>query len=178
MCKKLKTLSKKKLLPFLALSLLIFCLTSSSVNALTVVDDMVTVPPGYRAWSWSADEGDTVSVEFTVTGGGTIDFFICEETTYNDWKDDFSTSMTRYERLNDVSSADIEFDIPSDGTWYVILDNTDSLSSKTVQIKAESVSAGEEALVTIMAVLILVIIAVAIYLGIKKVRARGEEEEI
>ncbi|MFX0163536.1 MAG: hypothetical protein ACFE68_09460 [Candidatus Hodarchaeota archaeon] len=84
--------------------------------------------------------------------------------------------MTRYEVHNNVASGDIEFEVPSDATWHIVLYNS-ATSSKTVDIKAEMTTAGEEALVTIMAVLILVIIAVAIYLGIKKIRARGKEEE-
>ena len=173
----MKNYTKKGLLTFLAASLLLLSLTTCAVNAKTV-DETVTIPgPGYATWWASLDEGDTITAEFTVTAGGTINFFICTETVFNDWKDDASTSMTRYEIHNNVVSGDLEFEVPSDATWHIVLYNS-ALSSKTVDIKAEMTTAGEEALVTIMAILILVIIVVAIYLGIKKVRARGVEEEL
>lgn len=79
----------------------------------------------YHALSAARDVGDGLYGELTVTSGGTINFFICDQENYDLYSSLQAANV--YELNPAVGSLEWTFRVFRSDTWYLVYDNVDSL---------------------------------------------------
>ena len=84
----------------------------------------------YLNWT-QLDEGDVIYVDFEVTSGASITFFICDAENYDLWINE--QNATAYEIQNGVGIYSTSFSVPSDGEWRAVFVNYDSLVRKHIE---------------------------------------------
>jgi hypothetical protein len=93
----------------------------------------------YYNWT-QLDRGDVIYVDFEVTSGSDITFFICDAENYDLWINE--QNATVYEVQNSVGSYSTSFSVLSDGEWRVVFINYNSIVRKhiegTVEIRGSS----------------------------------------
>ena len=77
------------------------------------------------------DRGDVIYVDFEVTSGSDITFFICDVENYDLWIDE--QNATVYEVQNSVGSYSTSFSVLSDGEWRVVFINYNSIVRKHIE---------------------------------------------
>jgi len=83
-------------------------------------------------YNWTQlDEGDVIYVDFEVTSGSDIAFFICDAENYDLWIEE--QNATAYRIQNSVGSYSTSFSVPSDGEWRIVFINYSSLVRKHIE---------------------------------------------
>ena len=83
-------------------------------------------------YNWTQlDEGDVIYVDFEVTSGAEITFFICDAENYDLWINE--QNATAYVVQNGVGSYSTRFSVPSDGEWRLVFINYNSLVRKHIE---------------------------------------------
>ncbi len=83
-------------------------------------------------YNWTQlDVGNVIYVDFEVTSGAEITFFICDAENYDLWINE--QNATAYEVQNSVGSYSTSFSVPSDGVWRVVFINYNSLVRKHIE---------------------------------------------
>ncbi|MGB3478039.1 MAG: T9SS type A sorting domain-containing protein [bacterium] len=72
-------------------------------------------------------DGNTFS---DFSDAGNIDFFICDQTNFTAYAS--GDSFYAFQIIDDVSSLDSSFSIPTEESWYLVLSNEDQVVDKTV----------------------------------------------
>ena len=87
---------------------------------------------GSYAFYWTQlDEDDVIYVDFEVTYGSDIDFFICDRENYDLWND--GQSATAHRINENVGSYSTSFSVPSDGEWLIVFSNDNWLVRKHIE---------------------------------------------
>ena len=92
----------------------------------------------YYGYQFVLQEGDYI--DFSVkTQGGPVDVIFIDSNNFYKYSDETSTSeYYEYDELyENVISKDIQFIVPSDGEWYVILENNEDYDI-TIEVEYES----------------------------------------
>ncbi len=84
----------------------------------------------YYNWT-QLDQGDVIYVDFEVTSGSDITFFICDAENYDLWINE--QNATAYEVQNSVGSYSTSFSVPSDGEWRIVFINYSSIVRKHIE---------------------------------------------
>ncbi|MHA1588658.1 MAG: hypothetical protein ACTSV9_07790 [Candidatus Thorarchaeota archaeon] len=84
----------------------------------------------YLNWT-QLDAGNVIYVDFEVTSGAGITFFICDAENYDLWINELSA--TAYMVQNGVGIYSTSFSVPSDGEWRIVFVNYDSLVRKHIE---------------------------------------------
>ncbi len=95
---------------------------------------MVQVQAGGATW-WSGTlySGNRVQGSFSV-GGGDIKFFILDANNFAKYQN--GQSFISYYNQQAIQVPEVDFTVPYDGTWFVLLDNKYSIwSNKAVTVK-------------------------------------------
>ncbi|MHA2143407.1 MAG: hypothetical protein ACXADD_18160 [Candidatus Thorarchaeota archaeon] len=96
------------------------------------VDEWIDAGTYYAVYIDDARDGGTIEVDFTVTSGVDIEFFICDADNFDKWINFQSAYI--YEHRDLTSFYTTTFTIPDDGTWYVVFSNRYSwFTSKHVE---------------------------------------------
>ncbi len=83
-------------------------------------------------YNWTQlDVGDVIYVDFEVTSGAEITFFICDAENYDLWINE--QNATAYRIQNGVGIYSTSFSVPSDGEWRIVFVNYDSLVRKHIE---------------------------------------------
>ena len=121
------------------------CLTSLASEKL--IDETVYISKG-MLYGFRGDfvEGDHLTGSFE-TSSGRISFWIITEEAYEQFSWNFSSSLPHYGCQN-VWQHDVDFIIPSNGTWRLVFDNKysgDSFGrSVTIKIFKDAANAGAD----------------------------------
>lgn len=109
----------------------------------------------YLNWT-HLDEGNVIYVDFEVTSGAGITFFICDAENYDLWINELNA--TAYMVQNGVGIYSTSFSVPSDGEWRIVFVNYDSLVRKhiegTVEIQYPDSSSSMELAIVVTAILL------------------------
>jgi hypothetical protein len=119
----------------------------------------------WHSYYWTQlDEDDVIYVDFEVTSGSDIDFFICDGDTYDLWSD--GNSVTVSVLHENVGSYSTSFRVPSDGEWRVVFVNDNWLIRKHVEgtVQVQSPTSPSNTLLGMagLGILILVIVGIAV----------------
>ncbi len=126
-------------------------------------------------YNWTQlDEGNVIYVDFEVTSGTGITFFICDAENYDLWINE--RNATAYMVQNGVRIYSTSFSVPSDGEWRIVFVNYDPLVRKhiegTVEIQyPDSLSSMELAIVVTCSLLFVIAAGAIVFREIGK-RAR------
>ncbi len=112
----------------------------------------------YYNWT-QLDEGNVIYVDFEVTSGAGITFFICDAENYDLWINE--QNATAYMVQNGVGIYSTSFRVPSDGEWRIVFVNYDSLVRKhiegTVEIQYPDSSSNMELAIVVTGILLFAI---------------------
>ena len=117
----------------------------------------------YYNWT-QLDEGNVIYVDFEVTSGAGITFFICDAENYDLWINE--QNATAYMVQNGVGIYSTRFSVPSDGEWRIVFVNYDSLVRKhiegTVEIQYPDSLSGMELAILVTGIPLLAIVGFVI----------------
>ena len=120
------------------LSLFVFVLISTTVGVCYAsqywVNQTAQVPAGGSAyWSGTFYQADRVQGFFTVDSGGDIKLTSSIQANYAKYSD--GQTFTAYYSNQAIQVPQVDFTVPYDGTWFVLLDNTYSIwTNKAVTV--------------------------------------------
>lgn len=100
-------------------------------HALSDIDIWIDGLAWYAFWYDDLTTSYTIYVDFEVTSGGDIDFFICHEDEYIIWESGGTAYV--YELADNVGSRSVEFHVQSSGKWYIIFENDALLIRKHIE---------------------------------------------
>ena len=80
------------------------------------------IEPGERR-VWYSLTGDLVYIQVRVASGDGLEFFICDDDDYEDWRDGLAATL--YEHQESMTSVSIVFDFPRIDDWRVVFHNED-----------------------------------------------------
>ena len=109
-----------------------FVLLSGCSTEQVLVDESSTVPADYfKVYGFTGTEGAVISVEFEVISGGNVDLFLMNEGGYEEYQGviNGTGSVFHYYVAGSVLNTqgkNYEFELPSDGTYYIVIDNLTS----------------------------------------------------
>jgi len=133
-------------------------------------------------YNWTQlDEGDVIFVDFEVTSGAGITFFICDAENYDLWINE--QNATAHCIQNGVGIYSTSFSVPSGGEWRLVFVNYDPLVRKyiegTVEIRyPESLSSMELAILVTCSLLFAIAGGAIVFHEIgKRVRMGMHESE-
>lgn len=97
------------------------------------INETVQVPAGGSTyWSGTLYKGDNLQGFFNV-GGGDIKFYILDASNYAEYSN--GQSFISYYKNQAIHVPQIDFTVPYDGTWFVLLDNSYSIwTNKAVTV--------------------------------------------
>jgi len=132
----------------------------------------------YYNWT-QLDEGNVIYVDFEVTSGASITFFICDAENYDLWINE--QNATAYRVQNGVGIYSTSFSVPSNGEWRLVFVNYDSLVRKhiegTVEIQyPDSSSSMELAIVVTCGLLFAIAGGAIVFREIGKIARIGRHE--
>ena len=87
------------------------------------------IEPGARR-VWYGLTGEVIYIQVRVASGDGLEFFICDDNNYEDWRD--GLSVTLYEHQQSMTSFSIFFDVPRIDDWRVVFNNEDDVSQHLV----------------------------------------------
>ncbi len=118
-------------------------------------------------YNWTQlDEGDVIYVEFEVTSGAGITFFICDAENYDLWINE--QNATAYRIQSGVGIYSTSFSVPSSGEWRLVFVNYDLLVRKHIEGTVE-IQYPDSSLSMELALVVTCIILFAIAGGAKSV---------
>ena len=123
---------------YAALLFLVLFLVSVSIGVCYAqqywINETVQVPAGGSTyWSGTLYAGNRLTGTFTVGSGGDIKFVILDAANYAKYSGG-QTYIARYVNQA-VQVPQVDFSVPNDGTWFVLLDNSYSAwNSKIVTV--------------------------------------------
>ncbi|MFQ5834038.1 MAG: hypothetical protein ACE5H4_15145 [Candidatus Thorarchaeota archaeon] len=103
----------------------------SQLQPLDNIDIWVSPSGWHHFWWTDLDRDDTIYFDFKVTEGGSIDFFFCDQATWNTWSSGGSGQGNM--GATNVGSASGAFAVPYSGTWHLVFSNTNLLLSTRVE---------------------------------------------
>jgi len=97
------------------------------------INETTQVPAGgAKWWSGTLHAGDRLQGSFT-SSGGDIKFFILDGTEFSRYQN--GQSFTTYYSRQAIQVPGVDFTVPYDATWFVLLDNKYSIwTSKAVTV--------------------------------------------
>ena len=135
----------------------------SDIQPLADIDVWVEMGGSYAFYWTQLDEDDVIYVDFEVTYGSDIDFFICDGETYDLWSG--GNSVTVPVLRENVGSYSTSFRVPSDGEWNVVFDNDNWLVRKhiegTIEIQYPTSPTNTASVMLGLGILIFAIIGIA-----------------
>jgi len=99
-------------------------------------DRTFSIPAGayfYGYYKESLSAGQTIRMDFTVTGGSTVDVFILNEAQWSDYSYDLSSASLA---SASGSHGSVSFNVETGGTYYLAIDHGSGYSSSTQEGKA------------------------------------------
>ena len=120
------------------LSLLFIALITGSLGVCFASQNWVNQTVQVRAggstyWSGTLYQGNSLHGSFTVNSGGDIKFYILDAANYAKYSN--GQTFISYYKNQAVQVPQVDFTVPYDGTWFVLLDNSySSWYSKTVTV--------------------------------------------
>ena len=103
----------------------------SSITPKSTIDIWVDGWSSYYYYWTSLDTSDTIYVEFEVTSGAGIDFWISDDYNYERWNLGYASDA--YATKNNVGSGNTVFNIPYADEWRVVFYNDDLLQTKHIE---------------------------------------------
>ncbi|MEM2143384.1 MAG: hypothetical protein QXS20_03545 [Candidatus Thorarchaeota archaeon] len=122
--------------------------------------------------TWGSVDGfcsqdDKIAVEFEVTAGEGVMFFVCDEWNYSLWADGRPAYI--YCAYDNVSALSTDFVIPCDGTWYAVFYNSGQSSVHVVgSINYESSRAVQTTVAVFLALSVLAAVLGAVFLYVRR----------
>lgn len=105
-----------------------------------------------------------IYVDFEVTSGSDIDFFICDGETYDLWND--GNTVTVSVLHENVGSYSTSFRVPSDGEWRVVFYNDNWFTRKhiegTVEVRVPTSPSNTLLGIAGLGLIVLVIVGIAV----------------
>ncbi len=114
---------------------LVLLLPTAAMAQEEVINETTTINADeIKYYSFSGEEGVTITVSINVTSGGPIDILLLDSSNFQTYKNAFvSGSSTNFEYYVDgsalsVKSKTYEFTLPSSQTYYIVIENADFTS--------------------------------------------------
>jgi len=99
-----------------------------------LINETFTVSAGsYKSYMESLNSGGILNIVLTATQD--VQFYIFDEYNYNNWLN--GQSSTAYIIIHDTSSFTRTFNIPYTQTYYIVIYNTHTLLSSSVNLMVE-----------------------------------------
>ena len=144
---------------FYVLSLLI--LTSSIASAETLINEEVNVPAlAYMSYYLEFDSNQ-VTIDLSIdTFLSDISVYIMDNYNYNQWKNGYTCQV--YFQRHELVDGDYTIELGPAGVYYLVLDNTDSFFSSSVDVKVSIPSPISEIVIiaVVLGVIILIVFGV------------------
>jgi hypothetical protein len=165
----------------IALSLLIvtvFQVGYAYAEVQTLVDSTVVVPNlNYYTFTREIiiDDMESIRIEGTITvSDGSINVYLMERSGYEAFRNNGQTDMALYSADN-VQTQTLSVQIVQSGTYYFVLENSDLLASKTVQVQLQLAFERPSQRFLTYAALVVVGIAIAVgtVLVVRRMRRKG-----
>jgi hypothetical protein len=106
----------------------------------TLVDSTVVVPNlNYYTFTREIiiDDMENIRIEGTITvSDGSINVYLMERSAYETFRSNGQTDMALYS-ADSVRTQTLSVQIVQSGTYYLVLENSDLLASKTVQVQLQ-----------------------------------------
>lgn len=120
-------------------------------------DRTFSIPAGQYYFNYHSEglsAGQTVQMDFTVTGGSAIDAFIFSEAQWSDYNIDGSAASLA---SASGSQGSVSLKVETGGTYYVVIDHGSGYSSSVQEGKTTTKITGTNVNSVIMGVVILVV---------------------
>ena len=127
-------------------------------------DRTFSIPAGqyyYNYHSESLSAGQTVQMDFTVTGGSTVDVFILDEAQWNDYSYDGSAASLA---SASASQGSVSLKVETGGTYYLVIDHGSGYDGSVQEGKTTTNIMGTNANSVILGVVILAV-GVLLFVG-------------
>ena len=144
----------------------------------TLIDSTVVVPNlNYYTFTREIiiDDMENIRIEGTITvSDGSINVYVMERSAYETFRDNGQTDMALYTADN-VQTQTLSVQVAESGTYYFVLENSDLLASKTVQVQLQLAFERPSQRFLTYAALVVVIIGIAAgaALVVRRVRRKG-----
>lgn len=83
------------------------------------------IEPG-QIRTWYSLTADVIYIQVRVTSGDGLEFFICDGSNYDDWRDELPATL--YEHQSSMTSVSLVYDTPRLDDWRVVFYNDDDVS--------------------------------------------------
>lgn len=80
------------------------------------------IEPGERR-VWFGLTGEVIYIQVRVASGDGLEFFICDDNNYDDWRDGLAATL--YEHQQSMTSVSLVYDVPRIDDWRVVFNNED-----------------------------------------------------
>ncbi len=179
-----------RMLAIFTLSLFLLLSPTSSVLAEeNILKTAGTIPDGdYHAEDFVGSFGETIRIEFE--SDKDIDLIMTNVDGYNDYRDPGEEYFTTYPEGTSyqIRQVDLDFFVPADGTYYIIVDNSDipdsgAMPQGSVNYSIELTRIGDEydtelltTICIIAGVIVLILIVGVIYVVLVRLAKKSRAE--